>query len=115
MKLEVLVSMILKTFALLLLACASVPQQGERLTPGEDAPWKALEQQLHDAGAKTDTSSLIALAGSGSEAQLRWFAIEILGLRQEQAAREELWRLVSSEEDRLLKETAALALARLGD
>ncbi len=99
----------------LLLACAMAPPERESRRAAQEPPWAALEQQLRDAGVGTDTPSLLALADSDRDAGLRWFAIEVLGLRGEQGAREVLWRMLSKEDDSLLRETAALALARLGD
>ena len=42
-------------------------------------------------------------------------AIEILGLKNEHRAKDVLERLLDTSNDQLLKETAALALARLGN
>jgi HEAT repeat protein/uncharacterized protein DUF2330 len=78
-------------------------------------PWFDLESQLNYKGIKTDTASLIEIARSGADVGTRWMAIEILGLKKEHKAKDVLERLLDTSNDELLKETAALALARLGD
>src|SRR5262249_34508190 len=66
-------------------------------------------------GVQTDTASLIQAAASNPNEGLRWMAIEVLGLKGEQAAKPALRQIVSSDPSRLLQESAALALARLKD
>lgn len=84
---------------------------GERRPP---LPWAELESDLKNAGYKTDSTSLITLAASTSDPGTRWIAIELLGLRQDQASQDVLRDLVATESDRLLQQAAAVALARLG-
>jgi HEAT repeat protein len=78
-------------------------------------PWKELERELAARGISTDTDSLLRLAGSTASIDLRWEAVELLGLRHEQRARETLWKLAIGDPSRLVQQTAALAVARLGD
>ena len=83
--------------------------------PGQPEPWVELEAVLRQQGIKTDLPSLREVARSGPDANVRWMAMEVLGLRRDQAARAVLAHVVKNDGDRLLRETAALALARLGD
>jgi HEAT repeat protein len=78
-------------------------------------PWENLEKQLIQQGFKTDATSLIELARSKANLGARWMAIEILGLRSERNAAPVLNEIVKSDENRLLQEASALALARLRD
>ena len=94
-------------------ACASSPRDHDR-PGGKEPEWLELEQQLREAGVSPDTASLIAVSNSNRDLSLRWAAIEVLGLRKEREARDVLWQLTQDEEP-LLRETAALALARIGD
>ena len=82
--------------------------------PGRPEPWVELESILKQQGVRTDLPSLREAARSGSDPGVRWMAMEILGLRGDQDARPVLAAVLKSDPDRLLRETAALALARLG-
>jgi len=79
------------------------------------APWEELASELAHQGYKTDTQSLISLAKSNRPEGTRWMAIEILGLRGEQAARPMLHDVLKNDSSRLLRDTAAVALGRLKD
>jgi HEAT repeat protein len=70
---------------------------------------------LENAGVGETTESLLAAARSHSDSTVRWVAIEVLGLRGEQAARAPLLGLLETDPDRFVRETTALALARLGE
>jgi HEAT repeat protein len=87
----------------------------DKLGGGPTAPWESLERALMARGFDTSPPALMRLARSGAEASDRWFAIEILGLRQEVEAVPLLRELLATEQDPLLHETVALALARRGD
>ena len=78
-------------------------------------PWDDLASELLHQGFKTDTASLMQLAGSDRPEGIRWMAIEILGLRQEQQSRPVLRNLLVKDQSQLVRETAALALAQLKD
>lgn len=90
-------------------------KDSDRQASAVEAPWKNLERELAEKGFQTDAESLVRLAESSSGADLRWAAVEILGLRGEQSAKTALRKLVAGDPSRLVQETAALALARLGD
>jgi HEAT repeat protein len=98
----------------LMLGPALLPLSGQnpRRLP---TPWEDLENDLRHQGFKTDTSSLVQLAEAGPSEQVQWMAIEILGLRGTQEVRPQLRKLAESGRSEFLKETAALALARLKD
>lgn len=83
--------------------------------PGKPDPWVELESILQQQGVKTDLPSLREAAGSGPDIGVRWMSVEILGLRGDQASRPLLKRVLKGDAQRLVRETAALALARLGD
>jgi len=82
---------------------------------GRPEPWVELESMLKREGVKTDLASLRGAARSGPDLGVRWMAVEVLGLRGDQASRPILKQVVQSDPERLVRETAALALARLGD
>ena len=97
---------------LFVLVGATVSAQNQREF---DPPWRDLESELRQQRIQTDTKSLIDVVLSNRDSGTRWMAIEILGLRKEAAARDALRRVLDTADDRLLNESAALALARLGD
>lgn len=80
----------------------------------EPSPWFDLESELNQRGVKTDSASLIEIARADRDVGTRWTAIEILGLRKEERAKPVLERILEQSYEPLLKETAALAIARLG-
>jgi len=81
-----------------------------------ETPWHDLEAELRQQGKPTDARSLTRLAASESENEgTRWMAIEVLGLRGDKQAIETMNALLRPSESRLIRESAALALARLGD
>lgn len=82
---------------------------------GAERPCESLELLLTERGIGTSTSSLLEIAGRKGDPGDRWIAIEILGLRGEREALGVLRKILAEEPDRLLRETAALALARLED
>ena len=97
---------------LFVLAVATVSAQSQ---PEYDPPWRDLESELRQQGIATDTKSLIDVVLSSPETGTRWMAMEVLGLRHETTARDALRKALDRASDRLLQESAALALARLGD
>ena len=103
---------LLVTLLLAMVALTS-PGQSDRT---EKPPWKDLEQQLLHQGYKVDSVSLIELAHSSEKKEeARWMAIEILGLRGELNALPVLREIAKDEGPLLLRETSALAMARLKD
>lgn len=104
------------TLALTLLSVLAASSTAtDKLGGGPTTPWESLEIALLARGFDTSPPALMRLARSGAEASDRWFAIEILGLRQEVEAVPLLRELLVTEQDPLLHETVALALARRGD
>jgi HEAT repeat protein len=97
-----------------LIAVLTTPMTGQNSRTAKP-PWEELEKQLSHQGFKTDAASLIELANSTANASPRWMAIEILGLRGERNAIPVLREIAKRDETRLLKESSALALARLKD
>lgn len=70
---------------------------------------------LERAGVALDNASLMAAARAHEDATVRWVAIDLLGQQHALEARELLLGILRADEDRLIRETAALALARLGE
>ena len=73
-----------------------------------------MENELKQQTA-TDADSLIRLLASQTNSGVRWMAIEVVGLRGDVKATNALRQVLASDPDPLLRETAALALARLHD
>jgi HEAT repeat protein len=99
--------------AVLAVSLLGVCAQGQGRS--DQPPWFDLESELNQRGVRTDSASLIDIARSNGAVGTRWMAIEILGLQKEQRAKEVLQQLLTTTNEPLLKETVALALARLGD
>lgn len=77
-------------------------------------PWEEFQEELVRAGHATDTGTLIELARAGADLNHRWLALEILGLRGEAGSIEAVRRIVhDDQEPALIRQTAALALARI--
>jgi hypothetical protein len=92
-------------------ACFAIDRPGKDPEP----PWRELELMLEQEGIDTSSPSLLKLARAKGEASNRWVAIEILGLRGAKEAIAVFREILVQEQDQLLRETAALALARLSD
>jgi hypothetical protein len=96
---------------IVMVAMASAGQSGRTEKPA----WKDIEQQLLHQGFKTDSPSLIELAHSPEKEETRWRAIEILGLRGDRNALPVFREIAKNDGSLLLRETSALAMARLKD
>lgn len=84
--------------------------------PRPEGATEELEIFLQQAGVKTETPQLIRWVQTAPPTAPRWAAVEILGLRGAKEATPVLRAILASKkEDILLRETSALALARLGD
>ncbi|HYR83478.1 MAG TPA: HEAT repeat domain-containing protein [Terriglobia bacterium] len=104
-----------KLVALSILLFFGMIVYGQERPVAPEPPWADLERELRQQGLKTDAESLVAITRSNVSEEKRWTAIEVLGLRNEQLAKGTLLEILRTGETQLLKETAALALARLGD
>jgi HEAT repeat protein len=69
---------------------------------------------LEKAGVGTDSDSLVTAVRSSRDPMVRWISIEILGQRKATTAQGTLLKALKGDPDRLVRETAALALARMG-
>ena len=76
---------------------------------------EAIERLLQAWGVKTDTPSLRQEASTGTDPSRRALAIEVLALRGDRESVPLFAAILKSANDRLVQESAALALARLGD
>jgi HEAT repeat protein len=94
-------------------ASASDAQRSE--VPRRHSAWAELESALAQRGISRDTTSLIKAAREHPEAGVRWIAVEILGVRGERSATVALREVLAKDSDGLIRETAAVALVRLGD
>lgn len=102
------------TVSLCLLLLAAVAGATDRRGPSD--PWTDLVEMLQQSGvAKTDAPSLIGWLRTAPPSANRWAAIEVLGLRGDREAIPVLRAFAADGKERFLAETAALALARLGD
>ena len=72
------------------------------------------EMELEQHGVATDTASVIQAALTHHDSGVRFSAVELLGWRGEHEAEGGLRRVLEKDEERLVREGAALALARLG-
>jgi HEAT repeat protein len=77
-------------------------------------PWAEFERELLRSGVQVDTTSVIEAAISHPDEGVRWIAVELLGRRGESIATGALQKILLNDESRLVRETAALALVRLG-
>ncbi len=110
-KVQELCAAILLAIVLLIAIVATANDRPQRPEP----PWAWLERHLTYQGIKTDTASLIEAAQFAADDTARWMAIEVLGLRGEQQAKEVLRKILAHDPNPILQESAALALARLKD
>jgi HEAT repeat protein len=110
--------MSIRTCVLMLLlgTAAVIARAGDR-PGGEEGPSPMLLGILENAGVNAaDPAALVQAATAHQDPNVRWVAIEVLGLRKEGRARDVLRRILAKEqEERVVRETAALALARMGD
>ena len=92
-------------------AWADDPAKASKAEP----PWQRLEEELREKGVSVEKASLVTLAkDTNADVSMRWSALEILGWRGEKSALEDIRQIAHTEQQPLLIETAALALARLG-
>ncbi|MGH9250347.1 MAG: HEAT repeat domain-containing protein, partial [Acidimicrobiales bacterium] len=89
--------------------------RGDQLEATPQRPSPMLLGILNNAGVSEDTDSLLVAARAHADPTVRWAAIETLGQRKERQALPLLLDVLEHEPDRLIRETAALALARLGE
>lgn len=80
----------------------------------QEPAWASLERELAQRGIATDVSSVIDAALSHPDEGVRWAAVELLGRRRDRGAEEPLLKILTEDESRLVRETAALSLVRLG-
>ncbi len=73
------------------------------------------ERILKERGVEATEESLINVASGDEDLLRRLLAIDLLGLKEVTSARDLLAQIVSKDEDRYVREVAALALARIGD
>lgn len=99
---------------LILGAWAGVATADVPLNPGDVVPWEHLIRRLEQANVPTDTASLIEAALAHPDFAVRSAAVQVLGLRQEITAEAPLMKILSTDEERLVREDAAIALVRLG-
>lgn len=76
--------------------------------------WARLERELREKGVASEVESVIVAARTHHDLEVRWKALELLGRRGDREAATALRRIMQDDEERLIRETAALALARLG-
>lgn len=76
--------------------------------------WYDLEQELVQRGVALDVASVIKAAQANPDPAVRWAAVELLGRRGDMAAKGALREIAAADQERLVQETAALSLARLG-
>lgn len=98
-----------------LIGYACVVSATDRLSTQPDPAWAWLERELQKDGFETDTESLVSLAKTHQEETAGLRAISILGQRGEQSAKGVLREILLKGADELVRESAAIALARLGD
>ncbi len=102
------------TMSVCLFLLATVAGATDRRGPAD--PWTDLVEMLQQSGvAHTDAPSLIAWLRTAPPTANRWAAVEVLGLRGDREAIPLLRTLAANGKERFLAETAALALARLGE
>lgn len=70
---------------------------------------------LEAAGVGLDNASLMAAVRAHEDPTVRWVAIDLLGQQRAVEARGLLLGILQEDDDRLIRETAALALARMGE
>jgi HEAT repeat protein len=112
------IKMSIRTCLLMLLfgAAAVITRAGD-LPGGQEGPSPMLLGILENAGIDPgDPAALVKAATGHQDSNVRWVAVEVLGLRKEIRSRDVLRQIVAKDkEDRVVRETAALALARMGD
>jgi HEAT repeat protein len=101
--------------SLLLILSIGSPLSATRPVKPSKNVWAELERELALQGIATDAASVAKAALSNPDLSVRWTAVELLGLRGDVSAKGALRKIVLNDDSRLLRETAALALARLGE
>jgi HEAT repeat protein len=99
----------------LLILAASLPGAADRPIKPSNKPWASLEQELAEKGIPKDTPSVVKAALSSPNSDIRWVAVELLGMRGELSAKGALHKILLNDDSLLVRETAALALARLNE
>lgn len=98
----------------LVLSMPSLELKANRpVRPGTHSEGVWLERQLTQAGVATDFDSLLRAARTSSSVLVRSAAVELLGLRQDRRAISELELVYQLDEEPLVRQAAALALARM--
>ncbi len=82
---------------------------------GGGSDWSGLESVLERVGVTTDTGSLVRAAKGSDDITARMFSVELLGRRREISALADLQEILAREEEPLMRQILALALARMGD
>jgi HEAT repeat protein len=102
-----------RSLYLLGILAISSPGAADRPFKPNNKPWAAVEQELVEKKIPIDTPAVVAAALSNPDPDVRWAAVELLGLRGEISAKGAIRRILLNDESLLVRETAALALARL--
>lgn len=110
MKMPKVINQIFKlvVFSVLIFFCSG-------FTQSEDEPGGYMVDYLHERNLKTDKESLMEIVQSSEDIEVRWRAVAILGVKKATESKEVLKKLLNSEEDPFLIQSAAVALKRMGD
>jgi HEAT repeat protein len=100
------------TLCLLGTIAVSSPGAAERPMKPRSEPWVGVAQELAKKGIPLDTPSIVKAALSHPDLGVRSAAVELLGLRGEISSQGALRKVLLDDESLLVRETAALALAR---
>lgn len=94
----------------------SSAQSGGEIAParGDDEAWQYVGI-LRAHGVSMEATAVAAAARDHESSQVRWAALELLSRVDAEESRELFAEALRDDQNRLVRETAALALARLGD
>ncbi|MEP7013182.1 MAG: HEAT repeat domain-containing protein [Acidobacteriota bacterium] len=93
--------------------CGQALTANRPVVPGRHTGNETQEYYLKKAGVSTDLASLIRAARSNNDLLVRAFAVELLGARNERSAIPTLETVYKLDQESLIRETAALALASM--